>query len=64
MSLSPSSSESQATDTGQFATHSLSKVVFPKPAGAEIKVNFRVKPASNFSSKRGREMKFGREDGI
>jgi hypothetical protein len=49
-SLSPSSSDTQATDPSPLArslSHSTSSVVLPKPAGAEISVSLR--PASRSS---------------
>jgi hypothetical protein len=42
----------------------LSKVVFPKPAGAEMSVTLRFNPADNFCSKRGRCTSSGRTSGM
>src|SRR3990172_9512081 len=74
-SLSASSSDNQATELphtcsgGQclgLAIHSLSRVVLPKPAGAEMRVNLRPKerPSFNRSIRRGRRTIFGRGGGI
>ena len=52
--LSASSSDSQATGRWQTAIHSLTAVVFPKPAGAEMSVNLRRSPSSSRSIRRGR----------
>jgi hypothetical protein len=63
-SLSSSSSESQVTQRGLCGIHSLSKVVFPNPAGAAIRVSFLSNPASKRSIKRGRETRFFRGRGM
>jgi len=44
-------------------THSLSRVVLPKPACAETSVSARSSPVSNSSIKRGRETNSGRMGG-
>src|ERR671915_848874 len=62
-SLSPSSSETQATYPSLPArslNHSTSKVVLPKPAGAEIKVSLRPGSRSRVAVSRGRATRFGR----
>ena len=40
-SLSPSSNETQVTQRSLCGIHSLSSVVFPYPAGAEMRVSLR-----------------------
>src|ERR671916_3234454 len=62
-SLSPSSSESQATypsPPARSLNHSTSKVVLPKPAGAEIKVSLRPGSRSRLAVSRGRATSCGR----
>src|SRR5207253_5801985 len=63
-SLSPSSSDSQATCRSQPATHSLRSVVLPKPAGAESRVSLRCRPSFSRAIRRGRRTTFGRGGGI
>ena len=68
-SLSPSSSGSYPTrafgsSRPQPATHPLSSVVLPKPAGAEIRVSLRWMPAFSRSIRRGRGTSSGRTGGI
>ena len=69
-SLSPASSDSQATGRSQPATHSLTSVVLPKPAGAEMRVSVRPKPwlwrrpSFSRSIRRGRRTTLGRGGGI
>src|SRR5690348_14948193 len=63
-SLSPLSSDSQATCRSQPATHALTSVVFPKPAGAAMRVSLRYSPSFSRSSRRGRLTTFGRSRGI
>ena len=46
------------------ATHSLTSVVFPKPAGAEMRVSLRCRPSFSRSIRRGRLTTFGRSGGI
>jgi len=58
------SSESQAARCEQLAIHSLTSVVFPKPAGAEMRTSLRCRPALNCSIRRGRETNSGRTGGI
>src|SRR5205823_5895939 len=62
--LSPSSSDSQATLSWVVATQALSRVVLPKPAGAETRVSLRCRPSSSRSTKRGRSTAFGGSGGI
>ncbi|MCD4753524.1 MAG: hypothetical protein K8R40_10670 [Anaerolineaceae bacterium] len=52
--LSPLSNDSQATSLPQPAIHSLTSVVFPKPAGAEMRVSLHSKPSFNRSIRRVR----------
>src|SRR6266545_2259945 len=59
-SLSPLSSDSQATCRPQRATHALTSVVFPNPAGAAMRVSLRCSRAI----RRGRGTAFGRGGGI
>src|SRR5713226_4640488 len=63
-SLSPLSSDSQATCRSQPATHALTSVVFPKPAGAAMRVSLRCRPSFSRSIRRGRLTTFGRSRGI
>src|SRR5436190_807770 len=63
-SLSPSSSDSHVTCRLHPATQALTSVVLPKPAGAEISVNLRCRPAFNRSTKRGRSTAFGGGGGM
>jgi hypothetical protein len=61
-SLSDSSRETQTTDRppgARASNHSASKVVLPKPAGAETRVRVRSSRA-RISRKRGRATKYGR----
>ena len=46
------------------ASHSLSSVDLPKPAGAEMRVILRCRPSFRRSLKRGRRTRFGRGGGI
>src|SRR5947209_9097394 len=62
-SFSPSSSDSQAVGRSIPSTHSLTSVVFPKPAGAEMRVRLRCRPSCSRSSRRGRLTTFGRSRG-
>src|SRR5258708_32398216 len=65
-SLSCSSSETQATrvaSCGSVCTHAESKVVLPKPAGAETTVRGRWSPPSNRVERRGRETRTCGEEG-
>src|SRR5256714_2954781 len=62
-SFSPLSSDSQATCRSQPATHALTSVVLPKPAGAAMRVNLRCRPSFSRSSRRGRLTTFGRSRG-
>ena len=48
----------------QPATHSLSRVVLPKPAGAETRVSLRCSPASSRSIRRGRGTHSDRAGGV
>ena len=48
----------------QPATHSLSRVVLPKPAGAETRVSLRCSPASSRPIRRGRGTHSDRAGGI
>ena len=52
-SLSPSSSDSQATGRPQPATHSLTSVVLPKPAGAEMSVSLRPAESPRSAARSG-----------
>src|SRR5437762_24066 len=45
------------------ATHALTSVVFPKPAGAAMRVSLRCRPSFSRSSRRGRLTTFGRSRG-
>src|SRR4030066_2047311 len=63
-SLSPSSSDSQVTGRSQTATHSLTSVVLPKPAGAEMRVSLQCMPSFNRLIRRGRWTILGRGGGI
>jgi hypothetical protein len=63
-SLSPSSRDSQVTGRPQLATHSLTIVVLPKPAGAEMRVSLPCRPSFSRSSRRGRGIILGRGGGI
>ena len=63
-SLSPSSSDSQAAGRPHPATHSLTSVVLPKPAGAEIRVSLPCRPSFSRSTRRGRRTTLGRGGGI
>src|SRR5918999_2861021 len=65
-SLSPSSSDTQPPRRPpalRSFDHSLSRVVLPNPAGAEMRVSFRPDSCSSFSVNRGRETSFGRATG-
>src|SRR6185503_19747673 len=46
------------------ASQEASRVVFPKPAGAEIRVNLRCRLSFSCSIRRGRRTTFGRGGGI
>ena len=48
----------------QPATHSLTSVVLPKPAGAEMRVSLRRSPSSSLSVRRGRLTTVARGGGI
>src|SRR5579863_290412 len=63
-SLSPSSSDNQATCWSHPATHALTSMVFPKPAGAAMRVSLRCSPSFNRSNRRGRLTTSGRSGGI
>src|SRR5258707_6000876 len=63
-SLSPLSSDSQATCRSQPVTHALTSVVFPNPAGAERRVSLRCRPSFSRSIRRGRLTTSGRSGGI
>src|SRR5712691_10294376 len=63
-SFSPASSDSQATCRSHPATHALTSVVFPKPAGAAMRVSLRCRPSFSRSIRRGRMTTFGRSGGI
>jgi hypothetical protein len=63
-SLSPSSSESQAAGRPQPATHALARLVFPKPAGAEIRVSLRCSPSFSRAIRSARSTAFCRGGGI
>src|SRR2546421_10278947 len=62
-SLSPASSESQAAGRSHQASHSLISVVFPKPAGAEMRISLRCSPSLSCPSRRGRVTILGRSGG-
>src|ERR671916_3403486 len=65
-SLSSSSSDTQPLRRPPAARsfdHSISRVVLPNPAGAEMRVSFRPDSCSSFSVNRGRETSFGRATG-
>ena len=53
-SVSPRSNATQATGGPGWLTHVVSNVVFPKPAGAETRVNARLRPAPRHSRSAGR----------
>src|SRR5919202_456111 len=63
-SFSPSSNDNQAVGRSHPATHSPTSVVFPKPAGAEMRVSLRCSPSFSRSIRRGRRTAFGRRGGI
>lgn len=63
-SLSLSSRDSQVTQRGLTGIYSLSKVVFPKPAGAAIRVSFRPNPEFKRSVRRGRDTSSARWRGM
>ena len=63
-SLSPLSSDSHATGIPQLAIHSLTSVVLPKPAGAEMRVSLPTNPSIHRSIRRGRRTILGRDGGI
>ena len=63
MSLSSSSSASQPAPCCPCASHSLTSVVLPNPAGAEISVSRLVLPPFSFSIRRGRRTRFEWESG-
>ena len=52
-SLSPSSSDSQATGRSQPAIHSLTSVVLPKPAGAEMRVSLQPEESPRSAARSG-----------
>jgi len=60
------SSDSHATGRSQPATHSLTSVVLPKPAGAEMRVTLGVRcsPAFNRSIRCWRRTTLGRGGGM
>src|SRR5262249_42633636 len=58
-SRSPSSTASQAAGRLPSASHSPTSVVFPKPAGAEMRVSLRCSPSFRRSVRRGRRTTFG-----
>jgi hypothetical protein len=64
-SLFPSSSDTQATERSdeRSATHSPSRVILPKPAGAVIRVSLRPGSLFRLSIRRGRATNFGRACG-
>src|SRR3712207_132365 len=65
-SLSSSSSDTQPLRRPPAARsfdHSISRVVLPNPAVAEMSVSFRPDSCSSFSVNRGRETSFGRATG-
>src|SRR5712692_9137180 len=62
-SFSPASSDSQAAGREPPATHALTSVVFPKPAGAAMRVSLRCRPSFSRSIRRGRLTTFGRSRG-
>ncbi len=64
-SLSPSSSDSQATGRPQPAAHAPARVVLPKPAEAEMRVSLRsaARPSVRRSISRWRGTYFGRGGG-
>src|SRR6266516_2565785 len=62
-SFSPASSDSQATCRSHPATHALTSVVFPKPAGAAMRVSLRCRPSFSRSIRRGRLTTLGRSGG-
>ena len=57
-------SDSQALGCLQVSSHALKRVVLPKPAGAEMRVNLRCRPSFSRSIKRGRSTTLGRGGGI
>ena len=62
-SSSEPSRETQATDlpsVDRSSAHSPSKVVLPKPAGAETSVSLRSSAAARLSRRRGRATRLGR----
>ncbi|PYQ56539.1 MAG: hypothetical protein DMF53_25270 [Acidobacteria bacterium] len=63
-SLSPSSSDTQATGRPPVWIHSESSVDLPKPAGAEIRVRGPAVPASSRAVSRGRGTRLGRRAGM
>src|SRR5437868_15476215 len=63
-SFSPASSDSQATCRSHPATHALTSVVLPKPAGAAMRVSLRCRPSFSRAIRRGRRTTFGRGGGI
>ena len=65
-SSSPWSSDNQATGRLQHATHSLTSVVLPKPAEAEMRVSLRPeeRPSVSRSIRRGRRTILARGGGM
>src|SRR5512139_3245032 len=63
-SLSPPSSDNHATGLPQLAIHSLTRVVLPKPAGAEMSVSLPSSPSFIRSIRRGRGTRFLRTGGV
>jgi hypothetical protein len=53
-SLSPSSSDSQATGRRPCRAHSANRLVLPNPAGAQTSTSPRASPFSSSSTRRGR----------
>ena len=52
-SLSPSSSDNQTTGCPQLAIHSLTNVVLPKPAEAEMRVNLQPEQRPRLAARSG-----------
>src|SRR5512139_1420232 len=63
-SLSPSSIVSQAIGEEHPFAHSLSRVVFPYPAGADTRVSFWVKQVFKCATRRAREICSARREGM
>ena len=62
-SLSPASSDSQATRCRPRRTHSASRTVLPYPAGAQTRTSPRPRPSSSRCASRGRGTRSGRNPG-